>query len=93
MRSLHISLPSSVLLATNFRSSGSMVFSHVSLGSLVGSVVGDEVGSVVVAVDDEQPGCREPEADGAAVDAVVQDVNEYAGDVGAVVGVVSDELC
>lgn len=58
----------------------------------VGSVVGDEVGSVVVSVYDEQSGCGEPVANHAAVDAVVHHVDEDAGDVSAVVGVVSDEL-
>ena len=56
------------------------------------SVVGDEVGSVVVSVDDEQPGCSEPMAQLAAVDASAHRFDEEGDDVSTVVGVVSDEL-
>ena len=58
----------------------------------MGGVVGDEVVSVIVSVDDEQPCGGEPVADLGAIDAPVRHADESAGHVSAVVGVVSDEL-
>lgn len=58
---------------------------------LVGGVVGDEVGSVVVSIDGEQPGSGEPVTEGAAFEIAVHDVDEEADDVSTVVGLVSDE--
>ena len=95
-----MSLPSSVLILMSLARAGSIVSHCLSRRSLPGaSIVGDEVGSVVVsrrvglgAVDDEQPGCRELVVQLAAVDASVHHVDEELDDVTTVAGVVSDEL-
>ena len=63
----------------------------VSFFRLVGSVVGDEVGGVVVSIDGEQPGSGEPVAQGAAFEVAVHDVDEEPDDVASVVGVFSDD--
>lgn len=57
-----------------------------------GGIVGDEVVGVLVAVDGEQPGSREPVSNLGAVESAVQHVDEDGGDVGNAVGFVSNEL-
>ena len=56
----------------------------------LGSVVVDEVVSVGLSIDGEQPGRGEPVTQSGAIDAVVHDVDEEADDVSSVVGVVFD---
>ena len=60
--------------------------------STIGCVVVDEVWSVVVSIDGEQPRGGEPVAYPGAVEASLHHVDEHAGDVSPVVGVVFDEL-
>ena len=87
--------PSSVLALMSVLSPGSMVshiFSPRSFSDVIGSVVGDEVGSVIVSIDGEEPCGRQPVTDLGAFEASFHHVDEDAGDVVPVVGVVSDEL-